>query len=181
MEYLKFRWKKSITDCRFFPKVSSVSICILKSKSLTFESNSPLVNGLDLFSRLSQHHGHVHFSLPAIEGNTHAVAGAVIVHHLGQSLLIVNALAVDGNDQVAANHDWNIAQVSALRSSAQAGAVGRSSGHHLHDQQTVIRRKPHLRRQLRIDKNNANAEGGTAHPSQRNQVIEHSLGRINGD
>jgi len=61
---------------------------------------------------------------------------------------IVDRIAVDGDDNVAADRDRNAAYVSLSVTPAQAGLVGRPTLHHLRDQYTVRRRKVERRRQL---------------------------------
>ena len=44
----------------------------------------------------------------------HSIAGTVPVHDVRHILLVLNVFAVNGNDEVAAQHDLRITQVGAL-------------------------------------------------------------------
>src|SRR6185369_704407 len=90
--------------------------------------------GLHLLARLAQGYADVHFALSAIDGEPDRVAGPVIVHDLAEILLVLNVLAVNRHDQVAAHHDRDVADVGALGSATQARAVGGATRHHLDDQ-----------------------------------------------
>ena len=46
----------------------------------------------------------------------------MVIHDLGQFLLVFHLLAIDSDDQVSAHSNRNIAQESALAAAAQAGA-----------------------------------------------------------
>ena len=80
------------------------------------------------------------FFFAAIDREPHRIARAVIVHHLAEVLLVLNILTIDRHNQVATQHDWHVAQIGALGAAVQSGAVRRASRHHLHDQQSVVRR-----------------------------------------
>src|SRR5438105_15879099 len=93
---------------------------------------------LDLLSGLAQRHIHLHLLLAPVDGEFHSIAGAVGVHHLCQILLVLNVFSVNCHDLVAAQHDGSIAKVRALIATPQAGALGRTSGRDLDDEQSKI-------------------------------------------
>ena len=57
---------------------------------------------LNLFLGFAQRHTHIHLFLAAENGDADCVAGAVLVHHLGEALLVFDFFAVDGDDEIAA-------------------------------------------------------------------------------
>src|SRR5580698_5079828 len=73
-----------------------------------------------LFSRFSQRHIHILFFLVAVDRDPYRVAGTMIVHHLRQSLLVLDLFAIDGNDQISAEHDRDISQIGAFGAAAEA-------------------------------------------------------------
>ena len=77
----------------------------------------------------------------------------MVVHDLGQILLIFNFLTIDSNDQVAAKHNWAVAEIRALGAATQPCTVGRATGKDLNHEQTEVRGQPHLFRQFRRDWN----------------------------
>ena len=95
---------------------------------VTFQKAAKCLRISHLLPRLAQGHVHVHLFLPAIDGDPHRVAGPMTVHDLAQGLLVLHRLAIDGDDQIAAKHDWNITHIGALVAPAQAGAFRRASG-----------------------------------------------------
>src|SRR5580700_7599680 len=105
----------------------------------------------------------------------------MVVHDLRQFLLILHLFSVDGYDQVSAHHNRNVAQERALTPTSQARVVGGSSGNDLDNQQSVIRSKPHLTRQLRIDRNRAHAERRTAYPAEGEQIVDYRFGGVDWD
>src|SRR5690348_10534341 len=88
----------------------------------------------DLFPGFAQRDRHVHLFLAAIDRHPHRVPRAMIIHDLSERLLIVDTLPIDGDDQIATNHDRNISQVGPLSASAQSSLIRRSSLHNLHDE-----------------------------------------------
>ena len=102
----------------------------------------------------------------------------MVIHHLREILLVFNFFAVDGDDQVAAQHDGNVAQISALGAAVQSGQIGRASGSDLDDQQSVIRGQAHFVSQFRADRNRADAQSWPPHPAQRHQIVQHRFRRI---
>ena len=55
-------------------------------------------NELHLLSCFAQHHRHFQLFLAAEDGHFHGVAGAVLVHDLGEGLLAFDFFSVDGDD-----------------------------------------------------------------------------------
>lgn len=58
---------------------------------------------------------HIHLLLAAVDRDSHRIAGAMVVHDLRQILLVLDSLAVNSDDQVAPNHNRNIAEIRAFR------------------------------------------------------------------
>ena len=77
---------------------------------------------LHLLAGFSQRNGYIHLPLAAIDGDLHGVASTVIVHDLGEVLLVLDLLAIDRDDQVAAQHDRDVPEIGALGAATQAGA-----------------------------------------------------------
>src|SRR5262249_17417366 len=82
-------------------------------------------------SRLAQHYLNVHAFLAAIDSDSNGVTGAVVLHHVGKLLLIRQGLPIDGNDQVASEHDRSVPQVGSFRTAVQAGALCGAPRHDL--------------------------------------------------
>ena len=62
----------------------------------------------------------------------------MFVHDLGQGLLAFNFFSVDGDDEIATDHDRSIAEVGAFGTAAQSGTIGRTSFDSLNNEQAVI-------------------------------------------
>src|SRR5271169_603604 len=77
---------------------------------------------------LSQGDGHLHLVLAAVEGDLDLVASVVLVHDMGDVILVLDVLIVDADDEVAPEHDGSVAEVGFLRAAAEAGALGRTTG-----------------------------------------------------
>src|SRR6266446_5410870 len=90
-----------------------------------------------LLPRLPQRNLHIHFLLTPIDGDSHAVAGTMVVHHLRQVLLVLNLLAIDSHNQVSSQHDGDVAQVRALGPATESSLIRRAAGSDLHNQQTI--------------------------------------------
>src|SRR5580704_5061035 len=75
----------------------------------------------------AQRNADIHLLLCAIDCDPHRVACPVIVHDLAEVLLVLDILAIDGDDEVTAHHDWHIAQIGALGAAVEAGSVGGAS------------------------------------------------------
>ena len=144
-------------------------------------ARAPAPHYLHLVSRLSQHHRHFHLFLSSEDGYFYGVAGAVFVHDLGQVLLALDFFSVDGDDQISSDHDGNVAEVGAFGAAAQSGAVGGASGNGLHDEQSVVGGQAQFLGDFSIDGNGANAERGTAHASERDQIVDHGFGGVDRD
>jgi hypothetical protein len=105
----------------------------------------------------------------------------MVVHHLAEVLLVLDVLAIDGNNQVPAQHDGDVAQITALTATAQSRAVGGATRYHLHYQESRVAGQPHLVRQLRCDGDGAHAQRGPPHPAQGHQIVQYGLRRIDGN
>lgn len=88
---------------------------------------------LHLLPGLPEHHIDIHLSFPAVEGDVNLVAGAVVVHYVRQVLLIGDLLAIYGYDQVAAQGDAGVAEISGFIAAAEASSIGGAAGHNTHD------------------------------------------------
>src|SRR5271157_764874 len=82
----------------------------------------PLWDNLGALARLAQNDLDVHLALAAIDGHGHGIAGAMLVHDVGKVLLVADRVTVDGNDEVAADHDGRRSQIRALTATLQTGA-----------------------------------------------------------
>src|SRR5579884_139291 len=58
-----------------------------------------------LIPRLAERHLHVHFLFAAIDGHGDIVAGAVLVHQVGEIALVLDRLPIDRDNQIATQHD----------------------------------------------------------------------------
>src|SRR5438105_2095865 len=102
----------------------------------TWSGTRALLRGssLNLLPCFAQHHVYIHLFLSAIDGDAHSIARAVIVHNLAEVLLVLDLLAIDGDNQIPADRDWNISQICAFGAAVQAGAVCGTARYNLHDQ-----------------------------------------------
>ena len=100
---------------------------------------------------------------------------------IGQSLeffdvAIVAVISIDGNDQVPAQHDGDISQISAFTAATKSRQIRGAPRGDLHNQQTLIRRQADFIREFGSDRNCTHAQCGTFHPAQRHQVVQHRDG-----
>src|SRR5215470_2886508 len=99
---------------------------------------------LNLLPGLAQRDGEFHLLLAAVDGHFYSVAGTMGVHDLREVLLVLDVLPVDGDDEVAAQHDRDVAEVSAFVPAAQSGAISGTAGQNLHDEQSEVDGQAHL-------------------------------------
>src|SRR5919109_5252776 len=130
-----------------------------------------LLNFLDLFSRLAQSHIYIHLLFASVHGHPNRISRPMIIHNLGKSLLIFYPLAIDRDDQITTNRDWNIPQHRSFVTAPQTCAIGSSTGYDLHDQQAVVGGKTHFVSQFRINRDSPDSQSWAPHPPQRDQVI----------
>ena len=136
---------------------------------------------LHLLSGLAQRHLDVHFLFSAIDRNLHRVAGAMRIHDLGKILLVLHVFAVDRDDQVAAQHDRDVAQVRAFVATAQAGALGGPPGETLTISKPKSTGRPICSASSGPIGDGRDAQCRAAHPAERDQVVQHGLGGVDGD
>src|SRR5438105_5546630 len=134
-----------------------------------------------LAAGLAQNHRNVEPAAAAIESDLHGVAAAMTVHHVLQILLVLDLLAVNGHDQIAANHDLHVAQIRSLAAAAQAGALSTAAGNHLQNEHAVIGGQAHLVGKFRPDGQSAHAQAWPAHRAIADKVADDRLGDIDGD
>src|SRR5208282_477883 len=111
------------------------------------------------------------------------VAGAVVVHDVGDVLHIVDRMAVEFDDEIAADEDFVVAVIDALIAALDSGAGGGRVGNDLHDQHAGVGGQIELLGQFAVHGHGqgTDAEGGTADASELNEVAEHGLGGVDGD
>lgn len=92
-----------------------------------------------------------HLAMAAQDGDADDVASLMLVHDDADVLWIGNLLAVDGDDEVAAEHDGGVAYVGLLIAAVEAGAFGCSAGNYALDENSVIGVETHLRSEIGAD------------------------------
>src|SRR5205814_10717362 len=90
----------------------------------------------------------------------------------------IDIFSINGNDEIAANHDGNISQISTLSTASQTGMISGPAGYHALNEDAIIRGQPKLLSQLGSDGQRLNAKNGAPHPAGCNQIIEHGFGGI---
>ena len=136
--------QSDIFKCLDAPASARISLLVItvefaEPKRRTLQSSDDgRAQLLDLLPRLAQRNAHIHLPFAAINRDLHAVAGAVIVHHLGKVVLVLNLLPVDSDDEVSAQHDGNVAEVGALATGPQARLLGGAARNHANDQQSIV-------------------------------------------
>src|ERR1035437_7426838 len=106
----------------------------------------------------------------------------MLIHDIRKVLLFANGIPVDGNDQVATYHDWCVTQVRALIATAQTSLLSGPTGNRADDQNSIIGRQAHLLSQLWPDRQQRSyTQGGPPYRAQSDQVVEYSLGHIDGN
>src|SRR5271166_6705653 len=141
---------------------------------------SPL-GALSSLAGLTEDDLYIHLPLTAIDGDGYGVAGTMLVHRVGQILLVSDRLAVYGNNEIAADHDGCSAQIGALTATLQAGAVRGAARNRPHNEDTVVGGKSNFLRQLRSDGQRHDTQRRTPDCAQRDQVVEYCLRRVDGD
>ena len=71
----------------------------------------------------------------------------MLVHDVGQVLLVADGIFINGYDQVTANQDGSRSQIGALVATMQAGAIRGAALDDSHDQDAVIGRQAKFLRQ----------------------------------
>ena len=153
------------------------------SHTFTATRSQPNVHDkyLDLVSGFAQDYVDFQLFLAAEDSDFYGVSSAVFVHDLGEILLAFEAVSVDGDHQISADHDGSVAEVGAFGAATQAGAVGGATGDGLNDEETVVGCEAEFVGQFGIDGDGANAEGGTAHASQGDEIVDDGFSGIDGD
>jgi len=68
----------------------------------------------------------------------YGVAGAMVVHEVGEVLVVLDRLAIDLDDEIAADDDFVVAVIDALIAALDSGAFGGRTGDDLHDQHSGL-------------------------------------------
>src|SRR5512146_642410 len=97
--------------------------------------------------------------MAAQNGDADDVASLMFVHDDADVLRVGDLLAIDGDDEIAAEHDGCVANIGLLIAAAQAGALSRSTGNYALDEDSVVSVETHLRSEVRAD--------GIGHDSKR--------------
>src|SRR3954468_9507574 len=100
----------------------------------------------------------------------------MIIHDLLELLLVLNVLAIDGNNQIAAKHNGRVPPIGTLCATSQTGTLGCPAGQYALHQETIVGGKAELVRNIRTDGECVNAKDRTPHSTQRKQIVEHGLG-----
>ena len=122
-----------------------------------------------------------HLAVAAQDGDADYVAGLVLVHDGADVLRIGDLLAVDGDDEVAAEHDGRVADVGLLIAAVQAGALGCSAGNDALDEDAGIGGEAHLRSEVGADGVGDDAERRAADPSVACEIGEDGFGGVDGN
>src|SRR5271170_812928 len=104
-----------------------------------------------LVSGFAQHYGYLQLLLASEDSYFHAIAGAVLVHDPGEILLALYFVSVNGDDQIAADHDGNVPVGGAFVAAAQSRAIGSASGDGLHDEESIVSGEAEVRGEFGID------------------------------
>ena len=78
----------------------------------------PRLGMLGAVARLAQHDFHVHLVPRAIDSHGDGVTRAVLVHCVGEVLLIADGISVNGDDEIAADRDRRAAEIGSLGAAA---------------------------------------------------------------
>src|SRR5690348_11091023 len=96
----------------------------------------------------------------------------VAIEHVSNVLRSLNVLIVDLDDQVASDVDRNIAEIGALASTVQSGAIGGTTGNDLLNENPSVSRKTQLVCEFRPYRQQAgDSQTGTTHPSELHKIV----------
>ena len=123
--------------------------------------------------------GHLVFG--AEDSDADGVAGLVLVHEGANILRVGDLLSVDGDDEVAAQHDGGVADIGLLVATVEACALGRSAGDNALNQDAVIGIEAHLRGEIGTDGIGDDAERGSADAAVTGEIGKHGFGGVDGD
>src|SRR3984957_8957357 len=102
----------------------------------------------------------------------------MFIHDAREILLAFYFVAVNGDDQVSADHDDGVPQLGAFVAAPQSGAIGCASSNGLHHEKSVVGGEAKLVGQIRVDGDGANAERRATHASQSDQIVDHGFSGI---
>src|SRR5215469_10826068 len=119
-----------------------------------------------------------HLSVSAQYGHRYRVSGLVAIHDFADVRRIAHLLSVDGDYEIAAQHDRSIAHVGLLVAGAQAGPVSRAAWNYLLDQHPAFRIQTHLFGELRPNGIRHNAQRRTPHLPVSREIGENGLGGV---
>ena len=90
-------------------------------------------------------------------------------------------LAVEGDDEVAAEHDGRVALVGALGAAVEAGFFGGAAGQDTLDEDAVVGGQADLLGDVGADGEGDDVERGAADAAVFGEVVDHGLGGVDGD
>lgn len=122
-----------------------------------------------------------HLAMAAQDCDTDDVAGLMLVHDDADVLRIGDLLAVDGDDEVASEHDGCVSDVGLLIAAAETGAFSGSAGNYALDEDAVVGVEAHLRSQVGADGVGYDAQRRAAYFSILCEVGEDGFGRVDGN
>src|ERR1700678_4772307 len=102
------------------------------------------------------------------------------VHDFGNVLGIGDLLVIDSDDQVTADRDLHVAEVSGLIAAVEAGVLGSSAREGLFDEDSILRGEAHLFGEIRADGKSDDPEGRTAGMAVLLEIAEDSFGGVDG-
>ena len=103
------------------------------------------------------------------------------VHDLGQVLLVLDVLAVNGNDEVSTQHDRDVPEIGAFIAATKTGALRGAAGLDFDDEQAEVNGQAHLLGEFRTDRDGGDTQRRTSDAAESDQVIEHGFGGVDGD
>src|SRR5260370_28307898 len=77
--------------------------------------------------------------------------------------------------------EGGVPEVGGSGPAAEPGAMGGPAGNRLHDEKPIVGRASQFVCHFRIDGDGAHAKRGTAHASERYQIVDHSFSGVDGD
>src|SRR6185437_4963606 len=105
----------------------------------------------------------------------------MLLHNVREFLLVRDWIAINGDDQITANRNGCVPQKSAFRPAAQAGSLRSAALHDLDDEQAGISSEAHLIGKIQPNWQSPHAQRGIAGMTEMYQVVQNSLGRIDGN
>src|SRR5579871_1903921 len=131
--------------------------------------------------RFAQDQLHSDLTMAAEDGDADRVAGLMLVHDCRNVLRALDLFAINTDDEISAEHDGLIADVSTLVAATEAGTFGSAATSDLLYEHAVVGIEAHLLGEVGADGVRDDAERGPFDTAVSGEIAQYRFGSVDGD